>query len=66
MKTPFGKCNILNIYGQPIYIKPDASDEELSTIKEKIKIELLNLDANAPEIYNEAKKQRLWDKKKKK
>ncbi len=42
-----------------------ATNEELSEIKEKIKNELLNLDAKAPEIYNEAKKQGLWDKKKK-
>lgn len=65
MKTPFGKCDILNIYGQPIYIKNDASEEEIAAVKEKIKNELLNLDAKAPEIYNEAKKQKLWDKKKK-
>ena len=65
MKTPLGKCNILNIYGEPIYIKNDASDEEIIAVKEKIKNELLNLDAKAPEIYNEAKKQKLWDKKKK-
>lgn len=65
MKVPCGLCNILNIYAEPIYVKQDATNEELSEIKEKIKNELLNLDAKAPEIYNEAKKQGLWDKKKK-
>ena len=59
MKTPLGKCNILNIYGQPIYIRQDATDEELSAIKEKIKQQLFILDNNAAEIYNEAKKQKL-------
>ena len=63
MKTPLGKCNILNIYGQPIYIRQDATDEELSAIKEKIKQQLFILDNNAAEIYNEAKKQKLWDRK---
>ena len=57
------QCNILNIYGQPIYIRQDATDEELSAIKEKIKQQLFILDNNAAEIYNEAKKQKLWDRK---
>ena len=49
------------------YLKSEnenATDEELSTAKENIRTQLLNLEAKAPEIYNEAKKQKLWDKKK--
>lgn len=63
MTTPLGDCKILNLYGEPIYVNENATDEELSAAKENIKTQLLNLEAKAPEIYNEAKKQKLWDKK---
>ena len=63
MTTPLGDCKILNLYGEPIYVNENATDEELSTAKENIRTQLLNLEAKAPEIYNEAKKQKLWDKK---
>ena len=63
MKTPLGDCKILNLYGEPIYVNENATDEELSEAKENIRTQLLNLEAKAPEIYNEAKKQKLWDKK---
>lgn len=64
MKTPFGDCKILNLYGTPVYVSQDASDEELSSAKANIRTQLLELEAKAPEIYEEAKKQKLWDKKK--
>lgn len=64
MKTPFGDCKIINLYGTPVYVRQDASDEELSSAKENIRTQLLELEAKAPEIYEEAKKQKLWDKKK--
>lgn len=64
MKTPLGDCKILNLYGEPIYVNENATDEELSEAKENIRTQLLNLEAKAPEIYNEAKKQKVWDKKK--
>ena len=63
MKTPLGDCKILNLYGDPIYVNENATDEELSEAKENIRTQLLNLEAKAPEIYNEAKKQKLWNKK---
>lgn len=61
MKTPLGPCRILNIYGEPIYVKADATDEELNLAKENIREQLFALEAKAPELYNEAKKQKLWD-----
>lgn len=63
MKMPFGKCNILNIYGKPIYVKETATDEELSAVKEDIKKQLFEIEQKAPEYYNEALKQKLWNKK---
>ena len=63
MKTPLGLCNILNLYGEPIYVKENATNDELIEARENIRTQLLDLEAKAPEIYNEAKKQKLWDKK---
>lgn len=62
MKTPFFDCNILNVYGDPIYVKEDATDEEIEQIKDKIKKQLFDLEAKAPELYKEAEKNKLWDK----
>ena len=63
MKFPFGNCNILNLYGEPIYVKADATTEELADIRELVKTKLMELEENAPRIYNEAKKQKKWNKK---
>ena len=62
MRTPFGDCKILNLYGDPIYVKPDATDEEILKFKEEIKNQLFALEAKAPELYKEAKKNKLWKK----
>ena len=64
MKTPLGFCNILNLYGEPVYVKPDATDEELIQIKEQIKSSLEKLEEEAPAKYEEALKNQLWKKKK--
>lgn len=63
MKTPIGHCNILNIYGTPIYVKEDATDEEFAAVKENIKEQLFEIEKNAPELYKEAVKNKLWNKK---
>lgn len=60
MRTPLGDCNILNIYGEPIYVSPDANEDELIKIKENIKEQLFAIEAKAPELYKEAEKQKLW------
>lgn len=62
MKLPIGRCNILNIYGTPIYLSENASDEEFDNAKENLKQQLETLEKNAPELYKEALKQNLWKK----
>lgn len=64
MKTPLGDCKIVNIYGEPIYVSENATDEEISNAKENIRTQLLDLEAKAPEIYKEALKNKAWNKKK--
>lgn len=60
MKVPFGECNIINIYGTPIYIKEDATDDEFSHAKNEIKKQLMELETKAPQIYKEAEEKNLW------
>ena len=62
MKTPFGKCNILNIYGEPISVKHDADETEINAVKENIKQQLFEMEHKAPELYKEALKNNLWEK----
>ena len=52
------------MYGEPIYVKEDATPEELAQVKDEVKTQLLKLETVAPKIYNEAKKQKRWKKKK--
>ncbi len=61
MKTPLGHCNIINLYGKPIYVKPDTDDKEIA---EQIKSSLAELEKRAPEEYKKAKEQKLWKKRK--
>lgn len=56
MKCPVGKCRIMNIYGDPIYVN-DKSDEQ---VMQEVKESLLELERIAPEKYEEAKKNNLW------
>ncbi len=62
MKTPLGHCEILNIYGKPIYVSENASDEEINKAKEDLRNQLFELENNAPQFYEEALKNKLWKK----
>lgn len=56
MKTPFGPCRLLNVYGQPIYTQGLSDDE----VAQKIKDSLFDIEKKAPEWFREAKEQKLW------
>ena len=62
MKVPFGKCDIINVYGEPIYVKENYTDEEFNAVKEEIKKQLLELEEKAPKVYIEAQEKDLWNK----
>ena len=61
MTSPIGNCHIINLYGEPIYVKPDDVPEEIAG---KIEQALEDLRAKAPEEFKKAKKQKLWKKRK--
>ena len=59
MKSPFFNCHIINLYGKPIYINENDTNEEIGN---QIKASLKELVARAPEEYKKAKQQKLWKK----
>lgn len=62
MKLPLGDCNIINVYGTPIHISSEPSEDEISLVKEELKRQLLELEEKAPQIYKEAQEKNLWKK----
>jgi len=62
MTTPFWECNLINVYGKPIYISENPTDEEINNAKENLKQQLYDLESKAPDLYKEAVKNKLWKK----
>lgn len=60
MTSPIGPCRLLNLYGEPIYVDGKTDEEAAKEIRDS----LLELDRIAPDKYKEARKQKLWRKKK--
>jgi len=60
MTSPIGPCRLLNLYGNPIFADGKSDEEVANEIKES----LLELERIAPEKYKEAKKLKLWRKRK--
>ncbi len=59
MSFPCGPCRILTLFGDPIYTK-DKSDEQ---VLKEVKNSLVNLEQIAPEKFDEAIKNKLWNQK---
>ncbi len=64
MTTPLGDCQILNLYGEPIYVPAELTSEQFEEYREKVRTSLLDLQARIPEEFKKAKKEKLWIKKK--
>lgn len=63
MTAPFLHAQIINLYGEPIYIPENLDSETMAEVKKQLKDSLEALQKKAPEIYREAKKNKLWAKK---
>ncbi len=61
MSAPIGHCNIVNLYGEPIYVPKDISSEDESNIRTQIKTSLDDIYKRLPEVYKEAKKNKAWE-----
>lgn len=65
-RYPFGFTRLLNLYGEPIYVSPDNTDEQDEAVRIQLQNSFNELEQKAPEIFKEAHRIRLWKKKKKK
>ncbi len=61
MKIPIGICNIINIYGDPIYVTKDDDEKDVAI---KLKNSFDDIENRAIEEYKNAKKLKLWKRKK--
>lgn len=62
---PLGYTKLVNLYGEPINVSPDNTDEQDEQIRQQLQDALIELDERAPKVYEEVYKFRLWKKKEK-
>lgn len=62
-RYPFGYTRLLNLYGDPIYVNADNTDEQDEEVRLKLQQALNELEQKAPEVFDEVHKFRLWKKK---
>lgn len=62
-RVPFLKTNLINIYGEPIYVNPDNTEEQDEEVRLKVQKSLEELETLAPQAYKDTFKFRLWKKK---
>ena len=60
MSAPIGHCNIVNLYGEPIYVPKDLPQEKEVEIRKQIKDSLDKIYKQLPEEYKKAKKNKVW------
>lgn len=63
-RYPFFYTRLLNLYGEPIYVNPDNTDEQDEEVRIQLQNSLNELAQKAPAIYKDVHKFRLWKKKK--
>lgn len=59
-RYPFGFTRLLNLYGEPIYVNPDNTDEQDKEALAQLQAALKDLEEKAPAIHKEVHKFRLW------
>lgn len=61
LRMPILNTNLINIYGEPIYVREDDDEEE---VRQKLQTSLEELEKQAPKAYNEVYQFGLWKKRK--
>ncbi len=61
MTAPIGETKIVNLYGEPIYVPKDLPQDKEVEIRRQIKDSLDDIHKRLPEVYKEAKKNKLWN-----
>lgn len=60
---PLGYTRMVNLFGEPIFVDKDGTDEDDEAIRIKLEQVLKDLNEKAPEEWKKAWKHRLWIKK---
>ena len=60
MTAPIFHANIINLYGEPIYIPENATVEDYEIYREKIRTALVDIQKRMPEEFKKAKKNKVW------
>ncbi len=61
MTAPIGDTKIVNLYGEPIYVPKDLPQDKEVEIRRQLKDALDDIHKRLPEVYKEAKKNKLWN-----
>src|SRR5574344_1218592 len=59
-RLPFFDTNLINLYGDPIYVDKDSSNEQIEEARLKVEKSLEELEKKAPKAYREAYWFGLW------
>lgn len=60
---PLGYARLINLYGEPIYVNSENSDEDDEKLRLELEKTLLELEEKVPQEWKKAWKFRLWKKK---
>lgn len=61
---PLGYTRLINLYGEPIYVSADSTDEQDEEIRLKLQESLTDLEQRIPGVWKDIFKFRLWKRKK--
>ena len=61
-RIPLGNCNLINLYGEPIYVDENGSEEDDEKCRLAVESSLLELEKRAPEEYKKVYFWGLWKK----
>lgn len=63
-RIPFFSTHLINLYGEPIYVDKDNTDEQDEQVRLKVEKALAELEKQAPQAYRDTFRFGIWKKKK--
>ena len=63
-RIPFFSTHLINLYGEPIYVDKDNTDEQDEQVRLKVEKALAELEKQAPQAYRDTFRVGIWKKKK--
>ncbi len=60
LRCPLGFSRMINLYGEPIYVNADNTEEKDEEVRIQLQASLNELEKRAPEVFKETFKIKLW------